>query len=73
MVGFCVHCGASVPNEFVIKNGEILPSEFVRCSYCSQMAGIKNQPPQEEDPLITLLEKSGTVAIKEGKIVQTED
>jgi hypothetical protein len=37
------------------------------------MAGIKNQPPQEEDPLITLLEKSGTVAIKEGKIVQTED
>jgi len=68
MVGFCVHCGASTPNEFVIKNGDILPSQYVRCAYCGKMAGIKDTP-SEKDADMELLGKSGEVLIKDGKIL----
>ena len=67
MVGFCVHCGASTPNEFVIVNGQVLPSAYVRCSYCGKMAGIKDQI-EPEDRTMELIAKADEVIIKDGKI-----
>jgi DNA-directed RNA polymerase subunit RPC12/RpoP len=68
MVGFCIHCGASTPDEFVIVNGEILPSAYVRCSYCGKMAGIKGGP-EEDDRDLALLLNTENVVIKDGKVV----
>ncbi|MEK7309711.1 MAG: hypothetical protein AAB038_02735 [Planctomycetota bacterium] len=67
MVGFCIHCGASTPNEFVVVNGNILPSSYVRCSYCGKMAGIKDKI-EEEDRAMELIEKADGVIIKDGKV-----
>ena len=67
MVGFCVHCGASTPNEFVVVNGEGLPSAYVRCSYCGKMAGIKDKI-EQEDRTMELIAKADEVIIKDGKI-----
>lgn len=67
MVGFCIHCGASTPNEFVVVNGDILPSPYVRCSYCGKTAGIRERI-EEEDRSMGLIEKIDEVIIKDGKI-----
>ena len=71
MVGFCMHCGASIPNEFIIKNGEVLPSPYVRCAYCNKMAGIKEHI-TEEDKDMELIERQGQIIIKDGKILPSE-
>lgn len=67
MVGFCIHCGASTPNEFVVVNGDVLPSPYVRCSYCGKMAGIKDKM-EEDHTWLEILEKTGEAVIKYGKI-----
>jgi hypothetical protein len=71
MVGFCVHCGSSIIDELVIKDGEILPSKYVRCSYCGKLAGVKDNPP-EKDTVIDMLEKSEDIIIKNGKIMPSK-
>jgi hypothetical protein len=67
MVGFCIHCGASTPNEFVVINGNVLPSSYDRCSYCGKIAGVKEKI-EEEDLAMELIEKVDEVIIKDGKI-----
>jgi len=71
MVGFCVHCGASINDELIIKDGEILPSRYIRCPHCGKMAGVKNDQ-SEKDADIELLEKSGEIIIKNGKIMSSK-
>ena len=66
MVGFCIHCGASTPNEFVVVNGNVLPSSYVRCSYCGKMAGIKEKI--EEDRDMELIARVDEVIINDGKV-----
>ncbi|MDI6733335.1 MAG: hypothetical protein QME51_01275 [Planctomycetota bacterium] len=67
MIGFCLHCGASVPNEFIVKKGEILASPYVRCSYCGKMAGRPDKT-DEADADMESIEKTGEVFIRDGKI-----
>jgi DNA-directed RNA polymerase subunit RPC12/RpoP len=71
MVAFCVHCGASITDEFIIKDGEILPSKYVRCSYCGKMAGLKDNSLEKESDM-ELLGKSGEIIIKGGKIIPSK-
>lgn len=71
MVGFCVHCGASIADELIIKDGEILPSKYIRCSYCGKLAGVKGNQ-IEKDTDMELLEKSGEITVKDGKIISSK-
>lgn len=71
MVGFCVYCGASIADELIIKDGEILPSRYIRCPYCGKMAGVKDNQ-LEKDVDMELLEKSGEIIIKNGKIISSK-
>lgn len=67
MIAYCIHCGASVPNEAVICNGEILPSKYTRCGNCGKLAGVKDEQ-VKGDNFVELVDKKGEVTIKDGKI-----
>jgi hypothetical protein len=67
MIAFCVHCGASMVDEIIVTNGEIMPGKDVLCSNCGKPAGIKNESGKKKK-LSNMVAKKGEIIIKDGKI-----